>query len=274
LTSLRPAWLFAAASLILANPLLHKTISDVCDWARARWGFSLYDWTALVAIPLVSILAASPFLVRGGHRLLSRRLAPLSLLILGALTVAAHRWLFVANIELIHFPQFALLSALLLAAGLGGVAAFLTATVAGILDETYQYFVVYAAFPGIYYDINDIVLNTIGAAWGVVLCADALRRRDGDGRPQGGSPPVGVEPASWVTSVRGAMLALLALPVVLLLDPPSFSPLLRPTDSGRALFRELSAGEGLVVCSMIWGLVALLMRDDGRSARHAVRRSR
>ena len=92
-----------------------------------------------------------------------------ALLTLGAIGVAAQESLLVSNVELIHFPQFALLAGLILAAGLGAETAWLLATVAGIADETYQYLVLYAGVPNIYLDYNDMVLNAIGAAYAVCL---------------------------------------------------------------------------------------------------------
>jgi len=260
LHSIRWTWLLAAAVLSLGNLFLHKPVSDVCDWLRARWGFGLYDRTALVVIPLVSLLVAFPVLVRRERHLLARPSLSLSLLALLVITLAAQRWLLVVNIELIHFPQFALLAVLLLAGGLSGPGAYLATAVAGILDETYQHFVVYAGVPGTYFDINDIVLNATGGAWGVVLFAGVLRRgRPGPTRRGAAEPPKG---AQWLTASRAAMVALLALPPALWLDPPTFSPLLRFTDSGRALFRVLSTAEGLVVCVFLWALVTWQASDD------------
>src|SRR5262245_54526068 len=113
----RLGWL-ASGGLTLANPFFHKSVSDVCDWASARWGFSLYDRIALIGIPVASVAVVSGVLWRG--RALQRP-GPRALagsFLLAALTIACQQWLFVANVELIHFPQYALLSGALLAAGL------------------------------------------------------------------------------------------------------------------------------------------------------------
>ena len=260
----RRAWIIAAA-LTLANPLLHKTVSDVCDWARGRWGFTLYDRTALIAIPVFSVLAVAPLLAR--HRRLLVRPLPIGILVvLTALTIAAQRWLLVANIELIHFPQFALLAVVLLAAGWSGPAAYLASTAAGVLDETYQHLVVYAGVQDTYFDVNDIVLNAIGAAWGVVLFADVFHRTSAslDSSPLAGdspSPAPATEgPSRWLSWPRVAALMLIALLVALWLDPPHFTPLLRTIPSGRLMYRVMSTAEGLVVCTCIWGLVAFRVR--------------
>jgi len=259
----RRYWLLVAA-LTLANPLLHKTISDLCDWARARWGFSLYDRTALIAIPVVSALAISPMLARRAHLLL-RPLTLASVLLLSAMTLAAQRWLLVTNIELIHFPQFALPAAVLLAAGLSGESAYLVATAAGIVDETYQHLVIYAGRQDTYLDFNDMILNAIGAAWAVVLLADILRPNDSRPRPNG------VDDARlirWLQWPRGLGAVLLALPLALWMDPPQFSPLLRPSIGGGTLYRVLSATEGLIAGTLLWGMVVLVTRG-GSATQHA-----
>jgi hypothetical protein len=155
-------WL-GIAVLVVGNPLLHKPISDVCDVLRVRWGFASYDRVALTVIPLVTVVAGIPLLLRSLPYL--RRASTLwSFATLAVITVASQQWLFVANIELIHFSQFALLAGLLLAAALSGPSAYIAATVSGLLDETYQHFVIYPGVPGTYFDINDIVLNAIGSA--------------------------------------------------------------------------------------------------------------
>src|ERR1041384_3022702 len=105
-----------AAALTAANPLLHKSVSNVADWLSARWGFSRYDRVALVAIPLVSRLLACPLVARGRGYL--TRPATMALLgALFALSAAAQHWLLVVNVELVHLPQFALIAAILLVGG-------------------------------------------------------------------------------------------------------------------------------------------------------------
>src|SRR4029453_17643155 len=93
--SARRAWLIAAL-LTLANPLLHKSISDVCDAARARWGFEAYNRVALVAIPLVTLLAASPIVIRR-RAFLRDRSTLTGVVMLGLISLAAQRWLLVGR---------------------------------------------------------------------------------------------------------------------------------------------------------------------------------
>jgi hypothetical protein len=60
----------------------------------------------------------------------------------------------------------------------------------------------------------------------------------------------------------GATIAVLAFPIVLWLDPPRFRPLLSPTTSGRAMYRVMSSAEGLVVCTLLWGMTCFVTRTE------------
>jgi hypothetical protein len=239
-------WQAAALAVTVANPLLHKPVSDVCDWARARWGFSIYDRVALIAIPVATLVAiAVPLAARRSLRLRPELLMAAAVLVV--VSVGAQRWLLVANIELIHFPQYVLLSAMLLAGGLSASAAFLFSTAAGVIDEAYQHLVVYAGRTDTYFDINDIVLNAIGAAWGVVLLVDVLGRTDvvsGFSRTQSTD--------RRQPFVAGAVLSIAALGVSFWLDPPQFVPMFKSTTTGHQFFRVLSSAEGVVMVALLW----------------------
>lgn len=247
----RALLIFLAVALCAGNLVLHKPISDACDWVRAQWGFPRYDLAALIAIPLVSAVLVIPRLLRRPGPLRW----PLSALILAPLaliTVASQRWLLVANIELIHFPQFGLLAVVLLAAGFSGEAAWLLATLAGVVDETYQHLVIYSGRPDTYLDFNDMLLNGIGAAWGVLLFAAPAREpHPGPGFPRLRWPA----PLLWV----GGLLL-----VGLFWDPPWSRPLLSSSAGGR-LYRVLSPAEALAGCALLWAMVVLAQRKNANS---------
>ena len=245
-----------AAALTIANPLVHKSVSNVADWLSARWGFAWYDRVSLIAIPLVSIAVALPLVARG-RAFLTRPTIVALLGVLLALTAAAQHWLLVVNVELVHLPQFALIAVILLAGGATGMSAFLLAGLAGVVDETYQHLVIYAETPGTYFDVNDIVLNAIGAAWGVVLVASLSRR-----------PVSASDRERWTARQWAGVIAIggLALAAAWWWDPPVFSPLLR-TSPAHPFYRVLSLPEGLVACALLAGIVntAWNQRADGRS---------
>lgn len=238
---LRPrwAWLFAFI-LCVANLPLHRPISDVCDALFRRLGRSGYEYLMLFGICGISAFGAW-VLWRGGGR--PRNVVSPPVITLAALTVAAQQLLLVSNVELIHFPQFGLLAALLLAAGLNPEAAWLMASGAGVLDEVYQHLVIYAGVPGTYLDFNDMVLNAIGAAWPVVLVSLGGISR-APGRTGNG--------AGWRVWVSLAILA--GLPLLYWLDPPSLHPFVVQARTGRA-YRVLTAVESVLAVAVVWLIV-------------------
>jgi len=242
------AWGIAVA-LTVANPLLHKPVSDVADWASATWGFVLYNRVALIAIPLACAIAVWPVVFKARAAWLRSRVLPVAIL-LALVSLAAQWWLLVANIELIHIPQFALVATVLLAGGVGPLAAYLAATAAGFVDEAYQHLVVYAGRADTYFDINDIVLDAIGAAWAIVLFGNTTPWGDRAAARHGGSRAASLW-LTWPTAI-GALL--IAMAVAWWLDPPAFVPLLRPTAGGHA-YRVLSTAEGLAIGALLLGLV-------------------
>ena len=97
--------------------------------------------------------------------------------------VVAHVALVVNHVEAIHFLQYGLLAVLLDAGLRSPVRAALLATALGVVDECYQYFVLYADHPSrgeaIYLDGNDMLLDAIGAVLGATLSAMRRARQSG-----------------------------------------------------------------------------------------------
>jgi hypothetical protein len=241
----RIAWTLALL-LSGANLFLHLQISVFCDALYRRIGRSAYEWLTLIGIGGLTLLAAAPVL-RRRVRLRSEPRALPALLILAAAGVAAQESLLVTNVELIHFPQFALLAALLLVAGIGAEAAWFVATLAGIADEVYQYRVLYHGLPEIYLDYNDMVLNSIGAAWAVGLYAAAGGQLSGTWD-------------SWMRWRKPAASALIGLlPVATWIDPPRAEHFWKRARTGRA-YHVLSLPEGILLTLLLWLLVVWLCR--------------
>jgi hypothetical protein len=160
----------------------------------------------------------------------------------------------------VHLPQFALLAALLSRAGLSGPAAFVMATVAGIFDETYQHLVIYANTPGTYFDINDIVLNATGAAWGVLLLVPAPATNETERSVARVSASLKSHPMLW--SLGGVA----ALALAWWWDPPVFTPLFR-TSPAHPFYRVLSTSEGLVISGILGALVLIASTRGSTSGR-------
>lgn len=246
----RLARVLAAAALLIGNLFLHKPISDVCDALYARVGRTTYEWMTLIGIGALS-LGGAVWLLRAGAPLLRRSRWWLAVALLAGLTLAAQKLLLVTNVELIHLPQFALLAALLAATGLPGEVAWFAASLGGVLDEVYQWRVIYAGVANTYFDWNDIVLNAIGAAWAVLLI-DAGRGA-ADGLTAGQRRAAGM---IGLAALLGLVAAFALAPPRLLAGAsfPYVAPQLGRAMTGR-MYHVMPASEGLVALLVIWALV-------------------
>jgi hypothetical protein len=200
----------------------------------------------LVTIAAASSIGAAVIWWRAARPRAHR--APWALAGLAAASVAAHRWMLTGNVELIHFPQYALLTGLLVLGGLGTAAAWVGGVAAGVADEVYQHAILYAHRPDTYLDFNDMVLNAIGTSWAALLLP---ARPKGHRRwPQRGWP-------RRALPLAGGVLGL----ALLYLHPPELTPFLRPALTGRR-YHVLSAGEALACAVVLWALVRTSQRKD------------
>src|SRR5262245_34453072 len=202
-------WLAAACGVFVSDLLLHLPITDVCDTLVRRFGFETYDLVLRRGfLGLGAVMVAVIALRRSPQR-------GLLLASAGALVGVAlvfQRVLLVSGIENIHYPQYALIVWLLMQGGLPGESAYLVSTGLGIADEGYQLATMPRGTPG-YFDWNDVVLNALGAAFGVVLVL-ALRRTQHE--------PVLPRRRVW-TATCVVMVAAFAL------SPPVWKPFLNVT---------------------------------------------
>ncbi len=77
-------------------------------------------------------------------------------------------YLFVINIEVVHYPQYALFAILAFPLIGNYQQTLIWTTIAGIIDEAYQYFYLSPKDTS-YYDFNDVVTNLIGAVFGLLF---------------------------------------------------------------------------------------------------------
>lgn len=96
-----------------------------------------------------------------------RRTVVYFVLTLGLMCVA-YFTIFVLATELIHFPQYAIMAILLFPFSWRFSDTLYWATLLGALDEAYQYFYL-SPHRTDYYDFNDVIINLLGAAMGLVF---------------------------------------------------------------------------------------------------------
>jgi len=78
------------------------------------------------------------------------------------------KYLFVINIEVVHFPQYAAFAILVYPLLHNYRNALIWTTLAGVLDEAYQNFYLAPKDTG-YFDWNDVLTNLVGAVFGLLL---------------------------------------------------------------------------------------------------------
>jgi hypothetical protein len=241
-------WLAATAVVFLADIFLHLPITDFCDWLATRYGFTEYDNALRIGFVLMGACAfVAVWLWPSRQRLL----AGLTMTFLVGLMLLAHRVIVVNAVESIHYPQYALLVLLLAPAVRDLEIAWIVATILGAIDEGYQAMFLPRGAPD-YFDWNDVVLNAIGAAIGVVIVVtfskiarDRLRRSLG---------------------VRVAITTAVIV-IAFVLAPPAWSPFFDATPGGR-LFHRLAASEALVVLTVVYGVVVSIV-GAGAYDRHS-----
>ncbi len=78
------------------------------------------------------------------------------------------QFLFVVNIEFVHYPQYAMFAILSFPLIQNYHQTLIWTTLAGAIDEAYQYFYL-APNDTPYYDMNDVITNLIGAVFGLLF---------------------------------------------------------------------------------------------------------
>jgi hypothetical protein len=235
-------WLAAAVAAAVGNMALHLPVTDVFDALAARLGFFAYNrllTRVSIALAVATLVAV---LVRRS------RLRPAlwsATLVLIALAIAAQNLLLVASIENIHYPQYALLAILLGRSGLSLEASWMTSTLAGIVDESYQFLFLHRGTFS-YLDWNDITLNAIGAGFGIVF----LLWNRVDGSPQ----PL------WPRRTVAAVVSVCLLGA-LIAAPPHVAPFFRTTPTLGLRYHVMAASEGVAAIAVLWfGLRLFLAR--------------
>jgi len=151
-------WCGLALALAAANVLMHKRGNETAGSLIGIMGMTPYLWTARalgVAGLLMAILALGRNLMQSPARFKT-------FLVFLPVAVILDLSLISVPIERIHYVQYGVLTWLAYK-GIGKpLPAAIFAFVVNILDEAYQYWVLYAEPRHIYFDWNDIVLNLVG----------------------------------------------------------------------------------------------------------------
>lgn len=175
------AWRWAVAlGVWFATAIAHRKVSDaVGEEFATPWGAVTpieYTTEAMVATALVLAAMLLRRAVRGGAGAGREARTPLGTLALWALLLAAmavcHLTLVTIDIEVIHYPQYALV-AVLLAHALDPhrrrrvlLDVVLISAALSLLDEALQYF--HLMDKARYFDFNDLALNQLGTLAGLL----------------------------------------------------------------------------------------------------------
>lgn len=145
----------------------HDWMQQPAFWVQGR--LSHRSWNNLVtSIGAPILIALCLWMVVRIRKHPQRFLAAAYLGVFVLLAIFSFQTLLVMNIEIVHFPQYAIFALLLypITRRYGDTA--ILATLGGILDEAYQYFFLYGD-RGIHFDFNDVILNSIGVGFGLAI---------------------------------------------------------------------------------------------------------
>ena len=130
-------------------------------------GRAQYNALALALGVIILVIVLTFFIRNTRNQIEGKRLRALMVLntFFAAIIV---QFLFVVNIEMVHFPQYALFAILLFPLVGNYTSTLIWATLAGMIDEAYQYFYL-APMDTAHYDFNDVLTNCIGAIFGLLF---------------------------------------------------------------------------------------------------------
>jgi VanZ family protein len=155
-----------------AAVLLHEEISKVSVWLQKKLSLQLYN-NIISSLSLLLIIILSIFLfikIKGGDRKTSKIFYWCFTVLMATIS---YNTLMTTNIESIHFPQYAVLALPVFAITMSFLDSIFLIVLLGAIDEAYQYFVFHNWK---YLDFNDIVLNLVGAAIGLLIIFTLFNR--------------------------------------------------------------------------------------------------
>ena len=162
--------LLAACSVIAIFP--HQSVQDLFAGFAARIGLA-HLYAVMAAVTLAGGAYLSIIVVRNVRSQSQRRLLALRWVATLALIAATWNLLTVNNVELVHYPQYLLPGMLLFALTASPAESLAWVTVIGGLDECFQYWHLHGGW-GVPYDFNDIYMDLLGGALGVMVAISFL----------------------------------------------------------------------------------------------------
>ena len=164
--------LFFVLAFFLLVVLPHEQVGLLIAEAFKKHSRDTYNFVILVVGILGLAIYSVPVvknIFKGKHKSLKLFYLIVTLLLI----ILSINTLMVVNVEIIHFVQYALMAILLFPLiGNYGETLFWT-TFLGAIDEAYQYFYLSPERTD-YYDFNDVIINLLGGALGLILlrCLD------------------------------------------------------------------------------------------------------
>ncbi|MCX7957476.1 MAG: hypothetical protein N3B13_00320 [Deltaproteobacteria bacterium] len=146
--------------------LFHRRVNEFVDIFYKKYSFDITNrfFVYSIIIPLIAFI----FIFLWYHLQKFRKIIfVFSLVVIPQ--ILQYRLLFVSNIEAIHYVQYAFISFILIKMSGSIWYSFFASSVLGVIDESYQFLVLYAGHPGVYLDYNDMLLNVHGAIIGILL---------------------------------------------------------------------------------------------------------
>lgn len=130
-------------------------------------GRQVYNGYA-ISIAAILLIALLYFFIKNSRKLADRKKIWFYMIANIIFAVLIVEFLFVVNIEFVHFPQYAVFAVLLFPLIGNYKSTMVWATLAGMIDEAYQYFYL-APMDTAHYDFNDVLTNLVGAVFGLLL---------------------------------------------------------------------------------------------------------
>ncbi|MBL0160586.1 MAG: VanZ family protein [Bryobacterales bacterium] len=166
------AWMFLLAygvAVTFAHESVQVAVGGVVQMiGRANW----YRLAAGVGLAVAALMTAA--FVSALRRQPMRRLMAVYWVATLILVGCAWGFLTANNTELAHYPQYFIPGAVLMAITLSPLESLAWVTLIGGLDECYQYWGMHGGW-GIPYDFNDVFMNLLGGALGILFVLAFLR---------------------------------------------------------------------------------------------------